>query len=116
MPLKSQKLCGKKSFEKEDNDSTNSSTNIWCSGGINYRKFTSIRFGLRVLDVFTERNSFCDLLGSDIRQCDTSLMSISILSESIRTLNALNPSFMYSKLLKEILIEIEYDLIDFLSN
>ncbi|CAF1523894.1 unnamed protein product [Rotaria sp. Silwood1] len=66
----------------------------------------------KIKDIFTEIEPLCELFTNDIKQCDNNLMSISILSKtdcSTRDLNALYPSFMYSKLLREILVQIEDD-------
>ena len=66
----------------------------------------------KIRDIFTEIGSLCALLKNDIRQCDNNLMPISILSKTdypTHDLNALDPSFMYSKLLKEILMQLEHN-------
>ena len=52
------------------------------------------------------------MLEYDIRQCNNNLTSNSILSKTdnpTHDYNVLDPSFMYSKSLKEILMQIEHD-------
>jgi tetratricopeptide (TPR) repeat protein len=66
----------------------------------------------KIKEIFTKIETLCEILEHDIRQCDNNLTSISILSKTdnpTHDLNVLDPSFMYSKLLKEILMKIEHD-------
>lgn len=61
---------------------------------------------------FIRIEDICYVLKQDIKQCEHDLASISIVPPSHfsqRNLNELEPSFMYSKLLKEILFYIEHD-------
>ncbi|CAF3754858.1 unnamed protein product, partial [Rotaria sp. Silwood1] len=60
---------------------------------------------------FTEIYKLCYQLKQDIRHCQNDLISIDILNKTltIDKLNNLEPDFMYSRLLKEILINIKYD-------
>ena len=72
----------------------------------------------KVKGLFDDIKSLCKVLEGDIKQCDNNLMSISIVSKSHyeqNSLDALDPSFMYSKLLKEILMQIEHEIRVFLS-
>jgi tetratricopeptide (TPR) repeat protein len=62
--------------------------------------------------VFTQIESICKLLEQDTKQCEHDLFSISIVPPgdySQQNLNELPPLFMYSKILKEILLDIEHD-------
>jgi tetratricopeptide (TPR) repeat protein len=62
--------------------------------------------------VFTQIESICKSLERNTKQCDHDLIPFSIIGPSDYTkpdLNELEPSFMYSQLLKEILLEIEYN-------
>jgi hypothetical protein len=56
--------------------------------------------------VFTKIEDLCKVLKVDVRQSEQDLTPMSIISSSSTTdLNELDPSFMYSQLLKEILLE-----------
>ncbi|CAF3996541.1 unnamed protein product [Rotaria sp. Silwood2] len=64
----------------------------------------------KVKGIFTRIEPLCDILKRDIRQTDIYFTPISIVSvSSAIDLNQLDQSFMYSQLLKEILLEMEYD-------
>jgi tetratricopeptide (TPR) repeat protein len=66
----------------------------------------------KVKGVFTRIQPICNSLKQDTKQCDHDLFPISITSSndySKRDLNELPPLFMYSQILKEILLEIKYD-------
>ena len=76
----------------------------------------------KVKGFFVGIDSICDSLERDIEQYEHYSIPVSILSPSDyskKNLNELEPSFMYSKLLKEILFDVEYkdsarkDLADF---
>mgnify|MGYP001040817263 CR=1 FL=1 len=70
----------------------------------NYEQWIKIR------DESDDISLLCDELKQNIRQCQQDLLPISMISScSTSQLNELNPSFMYSQLLKEILIKMEYD-------
>ena len=60
----------------------------------------------KVKGVFTQIETICSVLKRDIQQCDRDSVSISVTSKD---LNRLEPSFMYTQLLKEILLNMEYD-------
>ena len=63
-----------------------------------------------VKGVFTEIIPICDLLKRAVRQCDQNTISISFVptSERVCTHN-LDQSFMYTQILKEILLTIDFD-------
>jgi tetratricopeptide (TPR) repeat protein len=64
----------------------------------------------KVKGVFTQIETLCDALKRSIRRSENDLIPISIVSShSTINLNELDQSFMYSQLLKEILLEREYD-------
>ncbi|CAF0841308.1 unnamed protein product [Rotaria sordida] len=56
--------------------------------------------------VFSQIDNLCDILITDIRQCDRDSISISVTSDD---LNRLDPSFMYTQLLKKLFLEMEYN-------
>lgn len=65
---------------------------------------------IKIRDKSDDISLLCDELKQNIRQCQQDLLPISMISScSTSQLNELNPSFMYSQLLKEILIKMEYD-------
>src|SRR3984957_16921242 len=61
----------------------------------------------KVKGVFTKIDMICDTLQRDTQQCDRDSTSITVTSGD---LNRLDPSFMYTQLLKEILIEMDHDV------
>jgi tetratricopeptide (TPR) repeat protein len=76
----------------------------------------------KVKGFFTEMSSICDLLMRHTRQSDEDFIPISIISASINyKLNELDPSFMYSRLVRETILERmefdnergKHDLVDF---
>ncbi|CAF1382657.1 unnamed protein product [Didymodactylos carnosus] len=83
---------------------------IFCSDKTEHEiwinKFTKVK------GLFTEIEPVCDLLKQHTKQCDRDLSPISILSPTDYQMNDLNdiePSFMYTQLLKEILLDAEYE-------
>ncbi|CAF1490816.1 unnamed protein product [Rotaria sp. Silwood1] len=60
----------------------------------------------KVKGIFVHIDSIFDILKRDVQQCDRDLISISVTS---RDLSRLDPSFMYTQLLKEVLIEMPHD-------
>ncbi|CAF1199439.1 unnamed protein product [Didymodactylos carnosus] len=61
---------------------------------------------------FTQIAPICDLLKQAVRQCDQDSISVSFVSAteaSNRNFDQLDQSFMYTQILKEILLEIEYN-------
>jgi tetratricopeptide (TPR) repeat protein len=64
----------------------------------------------KVTGVFTQIQSICDALKQDVRQSESTLTPISIVTTASSTnMNELDQSFMYSQLLKEILLELPHD-------
>ncbi|CAF4430936.1 unnamed protein product, partial [Didymodactylos carnosus] len=61
----------------------------------------------KVKGVFTGIDLICDRLKQDTQQCDHDSVSISVTTSG--HLGNLDPSFMYTQLLKETLIEMQYD-------
>jgi hypothetical protein len=59
----------------------------------------------KVKDVFTDIEHICGTLKNDTQQCDRNSVSISVTSGD---LNRLDPSFMYTQLLKQMFLEVEY--------
>jgi tetratricopeptide (TPR) repeat protein len=59
----------------------------------------------KIKGIFTKIDTLCGVLRGDTEQCNRSSISISVTTND---LNHLDPSFMYTQLLKEILIEMEY--------
>ncbi|UJR06742.1 hypothetical protein I4U23_011031 [Adineta vaga] len=64
----------------------------------------------KIKGVFTDMNPICLRLKKDVQQTNNDLTSISIVSKSTTVnLDTLDPLFMYSKLIKEIILETKYD-------
>jgi len=64
----------------------------------------------KVKGIYNKIDLICTELKHDIHQCQNDLTPISILtSNSITDLNDLDQSFMYSQLIKEILLDMDYD-------
>lgn len=67
----------------------------------------------KVKEIFTHIKDVCDALKCDIQQYENDLTSISIVPSTNITHNVtdeLDPSFMYSQILKEILLDMETDI------
>jgi tetratricopeptide (TPR) repeat protein len=67
----------------------------------------------KIKDVFTEISSICEVLEQVAQQCEQNAIPISFLptsgDASKKNLDQLNPSFMYTQILKEILLEIKFE-------
>ncbi|CAF1230903.1 unnamed protein product [Rotaria magnacalcarata] len=67
----------------------------------------------KVKDMFPSILSICQALGQDARRCDQDLVSISLVSTNRETFNEnldqLDPTFMYTQILKEILLAIDFN-------
>jgi tetratricopeptide (TPR) repeat protein len=63
----------------------------------------------KVKGVFTQIELLCDSLKRDTRQCENDLTSIRFASSTNTVSNELNQSFMYSQILKEILLDMDHN-------
>lgn len=64
----------------------------------------------KVQGVFNEMESLCQILRQHLKDIDRELVPINVVSASSFTSSSeLDPSFMYSQLLKEVLLKKEYD-------
>jgi len=67
----------------------------------------------KIKEVFTDIKPLCEMLKKDVRQSNSDLISFSVITPPTtiteNSLNELDKSFMYSQLLKEILLEMTYD-------
>jgi tetratricopeptide (TPR) repeat protein len=64
----------------------------------------------KVKGVFNQVDPICNALKDDVRQSEIDMVPISIISiPSTINLDELDPSFMYSQLLKETILDIEFD-------
>ncbi|CAF1352944.1 unnamed protein product [Rotaria sordida] len=59
----------------------------------------------KIKDVFIDIDSICDSVRQSARQCDEDSIKITTVS----SLNQIEPSFMYTQLFKEIILEINFD-------
>jgi hypothetical protein len=66
----------------------------------------------KIKEVFTDIKPLCELLKKDVRQSNSDLVSFNIITSPTtiteNSLNELHQTFMYSQLLKEIVLEIKY--------
>lgn len=64
----------------------------------------------KVKGIYNTIDLICTELKQDLYQCDNDLTGINILTlNSIKNLNELDQSFMYSQLIKEILLDLDYN-------
>ena len=67
----------------------------------------------KIKDVYTEIKPICDALTKAAQQCEQNAVSISIMDGSDtlskKSLNQLDPSFMYTQIMKEILLTIYFE-------
>ncbi|CAF4686408.1 unnamed protein product, partial [Rotaria sp. Silwood1] len=64
----------------------------------------------KIKGIFTDIQDVCNQLKEDIKQCQQELTPIQTLgSQTLKISNHLDASFMYSQLLKDIILSIEYD-------
>ncbi|CAF4528469.1 unnamed protein product [Rotaria sp. Silwood2] len=86
-------------------------TYVYCSEQTQHEQLTKI--WPKVKGVYTEITCICKALQQAIMQCNQDSISMSFISPigsiSSQNLDQLEPSFMYTQILKEILFEIEYD-------
>lgn len=83
---------------------------IFCGDRVNHQMWTSA--WAKIKGIFTQIEHLCNLLEQDTKICDHVLIPISIISTndySTGDSNELESTFMYSQLLKEILLTIKYD-------
>ena len=89
---------------------------ILCYGKTQYKEQTTNQ--QKVKGIYTDLTLLCEHLKRDIKQIEYNLTSISILSSAILEtsekveLNQLEPSFMYSQLFKEMVLEIPQNQTD----
>jgi hypothetical protein len=83
---------------------------IFCMKKIKHEQWTTKNQHHRIKGIFTDIQDVCNQLKEDIKQCKHEFSSIQILGlQTSKVCNHLDASFMYSQLLKEILLSIEYD-------
>ncbi|CAF0734419.1 unnamed protein product [Adineta steineri] len=64
----------------------------------------------KIRGVFTDTTSICEALKQASQQCEQNAISISFMASlSNKKLNQLDPSFMYTQILKEILLTIDFE-------
>ncbi|CAF4866765.1 unnamed protein product [Rotaria sp. Silwood1] len=84
---------------------------IFCKNKLKQKQWT--QQWPKVKDIFISISSLCQALKQDAQKCDQDSVSISIISTHSRNLNEnldqLNPTFMYTQILKEILLTINFD-------
>jgi len=84
---------------------------IFCGDESKYESLMNNSFP-KVRGIFTDINTLCKSLKRVARQCDEETIDISLVSTSDisgQKFDQLDPSFMYTQLIKEILFELEYN-------
>jgi tetratricopeptide (TPR) repeat protein len=85
---------------------------IFCKNKSEYELQWSKQWS-KVKDVFTEISPICEVLKQATQECDKNLISMNFLSTkndtSDKNLDKLDQSFMYTQILKEILLEIDFN-------
>ncbi|CAF3322563.1 unnamed protein product [Rotaria sp. Silwood2] len=83
---------------------------IFCLNKSKHEQWARNEDHRKIKDIYTNIRDICDQLKEDIKQCDYESISIQILgSQILKNFNHLDASFMYSQLLKEILLSIKHD-------
>ncbi|CAF1351110.1 unnamed protein product [Rotaria sordida] len=83
---------------------------VFCLKKCNHEQWTSKEQHQKIKGIFIDIQDICNRLKEDIKQSQHELTSIQTLSsQTSRISNYLDASFMYSQLLKDIILNIEYD-------
>ncbi|CAF1539097.1 unnamed protein product, partial [Rotaria sordida] len=84
---------------------------IFCDNKIDDERW--IQEWWKVKGIYTQIKSICEVLPHAIKQCDQNSISISFIpieeDVSDKNLDQLDPTFMYTQILKEILFETQYN-------
>jgi tetratricopeptide (TPR) repeat protein len=84
---------------------------IFCDNNLQYEK--SIKEWSKVSGVYTNISSICEALKQTTQNCDRNSISISFIKKTDgavnQSLDTLHASFMYTQILKEILLSIDFD-------
>ncbi|CAF2873893.1 unnamed protein product [Rotaria sp. Silwood2] len=86
------------------------SINVFCFNKFKYEQWATKEQHRKIKGIFTGIQDICNQLKEDIKHCQQELTSIQTLgSKTLKISNQLDASFMYSQLLKDIILSIEYD-------
>ncbi|CAF4933927.1 unnamed protein product, partial [Rotaria sp. Silwood1] len=77
---------------------------VFCENKSKYEQLT--KEWTKIKGIFTQIELICITLKQDTQQCDRDSVAISV---TTKNLDRLEPSFMYTQLLKKLLLEMEYD-------
>ncbi|CAF1315399.1 unnamed protein product [Adineta steineri] len=84
---------------------------IFCDNKSKHHEWT--QNWTKIKDVYTNVKKICQELQLAVKQCDQDLIAVSFVTinemASTDNLNQLEPTFMYTQIFKEILLDIEYD-------
>jgi len=84
---------------------------IFCDNKKRHKQW--VKDWTKIKGVFTEISSICEALKQMVQQCEQNAISISFMSTRgnvfKKNLGQLDPTFMYTKILKEILLTIEFE-------
>ncbi|CAF3489926.1 unnamed protein product [Adineta steineri] len=79
---------------------------IFCNNSECHKQWT--KEWPKIKGVFTDITSICEALKQTARQCEQNAISISFVASN-KKLDQLDPSFMYTQILKEILLTIDFE-------
>jgi hypothetical protein len=83
---------------------------IFCWDKVKHEQWTNRDHHHKIIGVFTDIREICDQLKEDIKHCQHESTSIQTLSsQTLKVVNHLDASFMYSQLFKEILLSMEHN-------
>ncbi|CAF1252978.1 unnamed protein product [Adineta steineri] len=84
---------------------------IFCDNKSKHHEWT--QNWIKIKDVYANIKKICQELQLAVKQCDQDLIAVSFVTinemASTDNLNQLEPTFMYTQIFKEILLDIEYD-------
>lgn len=101
---------GERLIPRVEHDIRLDSIYIFCWKKSKYEQWTCKEQHQKVIGIFTDIRDVCQQLKEDIKHCQHELTSIQTLgSQTSKIVNHLDASFMYSQLLKEILLSTDQE-------
>ncbi|CAF2826728.1 unnamed protein product [Rotaria sp. Silwood2] len=83
---------------------------VFCCKKFKHEQWARKENHRKIKGIFTDIQDICNQLKEDIKHCQNDLTSIQTVgSQTLEISNHLDASFMYSQLLKDIILSIEYD-------
>jgi hypothetical protein len=104
---------GQQLVPKIEHDTNLDSIYIFCWDKLKHEQWANKDHHHKIIGVFTDIRDVCNQLKEDIKHCQYEFTSIQTLnSQTLKIVNHLDASFMYSQLLKEILLSMDQNDID----